>query len=324
MQAISYSKYGSPDVLRLTEAEKPAPKDGEVLVSIRAASLNKADWYQLTGKPMMVRLVTGSLFRPKYAVLGSDIAGVVESVGSNTHSFQPGDEVFGDLSAVGLGGFAAYVAVPEKALARKPSGLTFEQAAALPMAAVTALQGLRDKGGIRAGQKVLIHGASGGVGTFAVQIAKAYGATVTAVCSTRNVEMARSIGADQVIDYKKEDFVQRRQRYDLILAANGDRSLADWKRALSPDGVCVVAGGTMAQIFRAILLGSLVTLGSRQKITNIAAQPNADDLAFIAELAQSGRIKPVIDRCYPLSQTADALRYLDETHPSGKVVISMA
>lgn len=323
MKAIVYTKYGSPDVLRLQEVEKPTPQDDQVLVRIQAASVNKADWLQLTGKPFMVRLVTGSLFKPKHRILGADIAGTVTAVGKNIKAFRPGDEVFADISGVGLGGFAEYVAVPEKVLALKPANLSFEKAAAVPMAGVTALQGLRDKGRIQAGQKVLVHGASGGVGTFAVQLAKYFGAEVTAVVSTRNVEMARSLGADQVIDYKKEDFVKHGERYDLIFAANGDRPLADWKRALKPDGVCVVAGGSMPQIFRAMLLGGLVTLGSRQQITSLAAQPDQQDLKLMAEILESGGVKPVIDRCYPVSETAAALRYLGETHPSGKVVISM-
>ena len=323
MKAIVYTKYGSPDELRLQEVEKPTPNDNEVLVKIHAASVNKGDWLQLTGKPFIVRAVTGSLFKPRYDILGSDIAGTVAAVGKNIRSFRPGDEVFADISGVGLGGFAEYVAVPENVLARKPANISFEEAATVPMAGVTALQGLRDKGQLQAGQKVLIYGASGGVGSFAVQIAKAFGADVTAVCSTRNVEMARSLGADQVIDYKKEDFVKRSERHDLIFAANGNRPLADWKRALTPDGVCVVAGGTMRQIFRAMLFGSLATIGSRQKIASLAAQPDAKDLAYMAELLEAGKIRPVIDRCYPLSETAEALRYLGETHPSGKVVISM-
>jgi 2-desacetyl-2-hydroxyethyl bacteriochlorophyllide A dehydrogenase len=323
MKAIVYTQYGTPDVLRLQEVEKPSPKDDDVLVKIHAASVNKSDWLRLTGKPFITRLFTGGPLQPQLNILGSDIAGTVEAVGRNIRSFRPGDEVFADVSGVGLGGFAEYVAVPEKVLARKPASISFEEAAAVPVAGVTALQGLRDKGHLQPGQKVLIHGASGGVGTFAVQVAKAFGAEVTAVCSTRNVEMARSMGADEVIDYKKEDFAKRGEHYDLIFAANGNRTLADFRRALTPDGLCVIAGGTMRQIFRGMLFGSLVTMGSRQKITNIAAQSDAQDLAYLAELLEAGKVRPVIDRCYPLSDTADALRYLGDTHPSGKVVIQI-
>lgn len=323
MKAIVYTQYGTPDVLRLQEVEKPSPKDDDVLVKIHAASVNKSDWLRLTGKPFITRLFTGGPLQPQLNILGSDIAGTVEAVGRNIRSFRPGDEVFADVSGVGLGGFAEYVAVPEKVLARKPASISFEEAAAVPVAGVTALQGLRDKGHLQPGQKVLIHGASGGVGTFAVQVAKAFGAEVAAVCSTRNVEMARSMGADEVIDYKKEDFAKRGEHYDLIFAANGNRTLADFRRALTPDGLCVIAGGTMRQIFRGMLFGSLVTMGSRQKITNIAAQSDAQDLAYLAELLEAGKVRPVIDRCYPLSDTADALRYLGDTHPSGKVVIQI-
>jgi len=323
MKAIVYTQYGTPDVLRLQEVERPSPKDDDVLVKIHAASVNKSDWLRLTGKPFITRLFTGGPLQPQLNILGSDIAGTVEAVGRNIRSFRPGDEVFADISGVGLGGFAEYVAVPEKVLARKPASISFEEAAAVPVAGVTALQGLRDKGHLQPGQKVLIHGASGGVGTFAVQVAKAFGAEVTAVCSTRNVEMARSMGADEVIDYKKEDFAKRGEHYDLIFAANGNRTLANFRRVLTPDGLCVIAGGSMRQIFRGMLFGSLVTMGSRQKITNIAAQSDAQDLAYLAELLEAGKVRPVIDRCYPLSDTADALRYLGDTHPSGKVVIQI-
>jgi NADPH:quinone reductase-like Zn-dependent oxidoreductase len=323
MKAVVYTEYGTPDVLHLQEVEKPASKNDEVLVRIHAASVNKADWLQLTGKPFIVRLFAGGLRKPKHTILGADIAGTVAAVGKNVNAFRPGDEVFGDISGVGLGGFAEYVAVPEKALAFKPANLSFEEAAAVPLAGVTALQGLRDKGSVQAGQKVLIHGASGGVGMFAVQIAKAFGAEVTAVCSTRNIKMVRSIGADQVIDYKQKDFVKRGERYDLIFAANGNRSIFDFRRALKPNGLCVIAGGSMRQIFQGMLLGPLVSLFGSRKISNIAAYPDKDDLAYMAELLEAGKIKPVIDRCYPLGETAEALRYLGETHPSGKVVISM-
>jgi NADPH:quinone reductase-like Zn-dependent oxidoreductase len=265
----------------------------------------------------------GGLLKPKNQILGADLAGQVEAVGRNVKQFQPGDEVFGDLSGCGSGGFAEYVSVPENVLALKPANLTFEETAAVPMAAVTALQGLRDKGQIQPGQKVLIHGASGGVGTFAVQIAKSFGAEVTAVCSTRNVDLARSMGADQVIDYTKEDFTQNEQRYDLILAANGYHSLSDYKRALSPKGIYVMTGGSMAQIFQAMLLGPWISMTGSKKMGALSAEPNQKDLVFMKELLEAGKVVPVIDRRYPLSKVAEALRYLGEGHAQGKVVITV-
>lgn len=323
MKAIVYTQYGSPEVLHLKEVEKPTPKDNEVLIKVHAASLNAADYYMLQGTPFMVRLMTGGILKPKRAILGSDVAGRVEAVGKNVTQFKPGDEVYGDLSGSGWGGFAEYVCARENAVALKPANLSFEDAAAVPMAAVTALQGLRDKGNIQAGQKVLINGASGGVGTFAVQIAKAFGAEVTAVVSTRNLDMARSLGADHVIDYTQENFTQNGQRYDLILAANGYHPLSHYQRALSPNGRYVMAGGTGAQIFQAMLLGPLRSRREGQKMGNLLAQPDQKDLMFMKELLEARKVVPVIDRCYPLSETADALRYVGEGHSRGKVVISM-
>jgi NADPH:quinone reductase-like Zn-dependent oxidoreductase len=323
MKAIVYLKYGSPDVLELKEVEKPIPKDNEVLVKVHAASLNAYDWHLLTADIFLVRLMGGGLLKPKNQILGADLAGQVEAVGRNVKQFQPGDEVFGDLSGCGSGGFAEYVSVPENVLALKPANLTFEETAAVPMAAVTALQGLRDKGQIQPGQKVLIHGASGGVGTFAVQIAKSFGAEVTAVCSTRNVDLARSMGADQVIDYTKENFTQNEQRYDLILAANGYHSLSDYKRALSPKGIYVMTGGSMAQIFQAMLLGPWISMTGSKKMGALSAEPNQKDLVFMKELLEAGKVVPVIDRRYPLSKVAEALRYLGEGHAQGKVVITV-
>jgi NADPH:quinone reductase-like Zn-dependent oxidoreductase len=309
MKAIVATKYGSPEVLQLKEVEKPAPKDNEVLVKIYAAALNAGDWHLLRGKPFLMRLMGFGLLKPKNTILGSDIAGQVEAVGKNVTQFRPGDEVFGNVSTCGWGGFAEYVAASEEALVLKPANLTFEEAAAVPMAAITALQGLRNKGKIQAGQKVLINGASGGVGTFAVQIAKAFGAEVTAVCSTRNMAQARSIGADYVIDYTQEDFTRSARRYDLVLAANGYHRLSDYKRTLNPKGIYVMSGGTSAQMSQAILLGPWV------------AKPNKQDLVFIQGLLEAGKIGPVIDKSYPLSEVADAIRYLEEGHAQGKVVI---
>jgi len=323
MKAMVYTKYGSPDVLQLKEVEKPTPKDDEVLIKVHAASANAYDWHLLRADPFLVRLRGGWLLKPKNTILGADIAGRVEAVGRNVKQFQPGDEVFGDLSACGNGGFAEYVSVPESALALKPASLTFEEAAAVPMAAVTALQGLRDNGQIQPGQKVLINGASGGVGTFAVQIAKSFGAEVTGVCSTRNVDMARSIGADQVIDYTQEDFTKNGRRYDLILGVNGYHPISAYKRALSPKGIYVMAGGSLAQIFQALLLGRWMSMTGGKKMGALSAKPNQKDLAFMKELLEAGKVVPVIDRRYPLSEVPEAIRYLEEEHAKGKVIITM-
>jgi NADPH:quinone reductase-like Zn-dependent oxidoreductase len=324
MKAMVYTKYGSPNVLELKETEKPTPKDNEVLIKIHAASLNYADWALLTGKPFLVRLDAGIL-KPKNTILGADIAGRIEALGKNVRQFQLADEVFGDLSECAWGGLAEYVCVPANVLALKPSNITFEQAAAVPMAAITALQGIRDTGKIQSGQKVLINGASGGVGTFAVQIAKSFGAEVTAVCSTRNLDIARSNGADHVIDYTKEDFTQNGQHYDLIIGANGYHSLSDYKRALNPKGMYVVTGGSMSQIFQGMLLGSLMPIVGDKKITSMGvAKPNQADLNFMKELLEAGKVVPVIDRRYALSEAAEALRYLGEGHAKGKIVITVA
>jgi NADPH:quinone reductase-like Zn-dependent oxidoreductase len=323
MKAIVYEKYGSPDVLQLKEVEKPSPKEDEVLVKVYAASVNAYDWHLLTADIFLVRLMGGGLGKPKNTRLGADIAGRIEAVGRNVRQFRPGDEVFGDISAWGNGGFGEYVAGPESLLALKPANLSFEEAAAVPMAALTALQGLRDQGQIQPGQKVLINGASGGVGTFAVQIAKAFGAEVTAVCSPRNLDQARSLGADHVIDYTKEDFTQNGQQYDLILAANGYHPLSAYKRALTPKGIYVMAGGSMAQIFQGMLLGKWMSKTGGKKMGGVSAKPNQEDLVFLKELLEVGKIVPVIDRRYPLSETAEALRYLGGGHARGKVVISV-
>jgi NADPH:quinone reductase-like Zn-dependent oxidoreductase len=270
----------------------------------------------------LTRLYSGPL-KPKFNILGADIAGQVEAVGKTVTQFRPGDEVFGDISACSWGGFAEYVCSRENALALKPANISFEEAAAVPMAAVTALQGLRDKGKIQPGQKVLINGASGGVGTFAVQIAKYFGAEVTAVCSTRNLETARSMGADHVIDYTREDFTRNGQSYDLIFAANGNRSISDYRRALSPKGTYVMSGGSTAQLSEAMLQGPWISMTGNKKMGNSLAKPNHADLAFVKELLESGKVIPVIDRSYPLSDVPDALRYLEGGHARGKVVITV-
>lgn len=322
MKAMVYTQYGPPDVLQLKEVEKPTPQANEVLIKIHAASVNAADWHVLKADPFIARFDAG-LFKPKFPILGADIAGVVESVGTGVTQFKPGDEVYADLSHCGWGGFAEYVAVPENVLALKPTNLSFPEAASVPMAALTALQGLRDKGQIRAGQKVLINGASGGVGTFAVQIAKSFGTHVTAVCSTSKMDMVRSIGADDVIDYTKEDFTHNGQQYDLILAANGYHSLFAYKRALAPNGIYVMTGGTLSQIFQAMLLGSLVSKFGPKKMYGVLARPDPNDLAYMKDLIEAGKVTPVIDRCYPLAETAEAIRYVDAGHARGKVVITM-
>ncbi len=323
MKAIVYTQYGSPDVLQLTDAEKPTPKDDEILVKIHAASVNAADWHLLTADIFLVRVMVGGLRKPKHPILGADIAGVVEAVGAGVKQFRSGDEVYGDIALYGFGSFAEYVAVPERAVALKPANLSFEEAAAVPLAAVTALQGLRDQGHIQPGRKVLINGASGGVGTFAVQIAKAFGAHVTAVCSSRNVEQARSLGADQVIDYTQEDFTKSGQQYDLIFAANGDRSISDYRRALAPKGTYVMVGGQPSQMFQALLLGPLMSIGSERKMGGLSAKANQQDLIVVKGLIEAGKVKPVIDKRFPLAQVPDALRYLGAGHARGKVVITV-
>ena len=324
MRAIVYHKYGSPDVLQLKEVEKPTPKDDEVLIRIYAASANALDWHYMRGTPFLARLVNG-LQKPKNTKLGADVAGRVEAVGRTVKQFQVGDDVFGCIPINELGSFAEYVCAHEDALALKPARMTFEQAAAVPLAAFTALQGLRDKGQIKLGQKVLINGASGGVGTFAVQIAKSFGTEVTGVCSTRNLDMVRSIGADHVIDYTQEDFTKNGQRYDLIFDAVGNRSVSDYKRALSPNGMCAVAGfTTLPHLFQVLVLGSWVSRTGRKKIGQMeTAKPNKKDLVFIKELLEAGKVVPVIDRTYPLSEVPEAIRYLEAGHAKGKVIITV-
>jgi NADPH:quinone reductase-like Zn-dependent oxidoreductase len=321
MKAIVYYNYGSPDVLKCEEIEKPTEGDNEILIKIHAASLNALDWRLMRGGPYLVRLLFG-LRKPKNARPGRpgrDVAGQVEAVGRNVTQFNPGDKVFG----VCPGAFAEYACAHEDKLALKPVNTTFEDAAAVPVAAITALQGLRDKGRIQRGHKVLVDGASGGVGTFAVQIAKSFGAEVTAVCSTRNVDTARSIGADHVIDYTREDFTQSGQRYDLIIAANAYHSIFAYKRALSQDGIYVMAGGGWAQILQAMLLGPLLSQIGRKKMCLFMANINRKDLVLLKDLLEAGNVVPVIDRRYPLSEVAEALRYLEEGHAQGKVVITV-
>jgi NADPH:quinone reductase-like Zn-dependent oxidoreductase len=322
MKAIVCTKYGPPDVLRLEEVEKPIPGDDEVLVEVHAASVTYSSLMLIRGEPFVGRVMGLGLLRPKHKIPGGDLAGRVVAVGANVKQFQPGDEVYGDLSDCGRGAFAEYVAAPENALALKPANISFEEAAAVPEAALVALQALRDHGQIQPGQKVLINGASGGIGTFAVQLAKYFGAEVTGVCSTRNVDLVRSLGADHVIDYTKEDFTESGQGYDLILAAAGYRSIFDYRRALSPKGIYVSTGGAMAQTFQALLLGPLISMTGDKKLGAMLVKPNKD-LAFMREIIEAGKVKPVIDSCYPLSQAAEALRYYADGHSRGKVVITV-
>ncbi|TMD48143.1 MAG: NAD(P)-dependent alcohol dehydrogenase [Chloroflexi bacterium] len=324
MKAIAYEEYGSPDVLELKDVRKPNVEDDRVLVRVRAASANPYDWHFMRGVPYIARLMATGLRKPKHSVLGTDVAGEVEAIGNQVTRFRPGDEVFG---FVGAGGFAEYVAAPEKLLALKPANLSFQQAATVPLAAVTALQGLRDVGEIRSGQKVLIVGASGGVGTFAVQIAKWYGADVTGVCSTRNLEMVRSIGANRVIDYTREDFTRTGQAYDLIFQLAGTASPSACRRALTPKGRLVLSSGDspgrivgpVARIIKAVLLSPFIG----QTMRPLVAKPSSDDLQFLRELIEAGRVTPVIDRTYPLSAAPDAIRYLETGRARGKVVISV-
>jgi len=323
MKAIVYSRYGPPDVLELKEIARPTPKENEVLVKVLAASVNSWDWDLLRGTPFANRLMFG-IVKPKIGILGCDIAGQVEAVGRNVKQFQPGDEVFGDISGCGWGGFAEYVCARENVLALKLASMTFEEAAAVPQAAVLALQGLRDKGKIQPGQKVLINGAGGGAGTFGVQIAKSFGAEVTGVDSASKLDMLRSIGADHVIDYTQEDFTKNGQVYDLILDVVTHRSIFDYKRALSPMGIYVMlGGGSWARVFQTMFLGPLISMTGSKKMGLLMHKPNKKDLNYMNGLFEAGKVKPVIDRLYPLSEVAEALRYFGEGHVKGKVVITV-
>ncbi len=320
MKAIVFTKYGPPDVLQLKEVEKPTPRDNEVLIRVHAASLNDWDWCALRGTPFLNRLIFG-LLKPKKQILGSDVAGRIEAVGKNVLQFQPGDEVFGDLSG-DWGGFAEYVCARENALELKSPGMTFEQAAAIPQAALLALQGLRDKGQIQPGQRLLINGAGGGVGTFAIQIAKLYGVEVTAVDSSEKLDMLRSMGVERVIDYTQEDFTQNAQGYDLILDVKTNRSMFDYARALSPNGTYVTVGGSMARLFQALLLAPWISITQHKHIRILALKPNKG-LAYMKELFEAGKVVPVIDGPYKLSEVPEAFRHFGEARHKGKVVITL-
>lgn len=323
MRAVTYTEYGSPDVLRLAEVAAPTPGDDDVLIRVHAAGVNAGDWHLLRGEPLMVRLMAG-LRRPKRPILGADVAGRIEAVGRNVAELRPGDEVFGDLSDSGFGAFAEYVAAPAHTVARKPAGMSFAQAAAVPSAALTALQGLRDEAQLRPGQRVLVNGASGGVGSFAVQIAKALGAEVTGVTSGRNLELVRALGADHVVDYTREDFTRSGMRYDVILDTAAFRPLAEHQRALAPGGAYVLVGGAFRQMLTVMVLGPWRSRRSGQRFRTFVKQPRPHNLAFVRELLEAGRLAPAIDRCYPLGEAAAALRYLGTRRARGKVVMTVA
>lgn len=321
MKAVVFHEYGSPDVLKVTEIPIPAPRGDEVLVKIHAASVNSWDWELLSG--LFLNRLTGGPFKPRVKILGADIAGRAEAVGSNVNQFQPGDEVYGDISHAGWGGFAEYVSVRERALAPKSASVSFEGAAAVPQAAVLALQGLRDNGRIQPGQKVLINGAGGGMGTFALQIAKSVGTEVTGVDSTEKLDVMRAAGADHVIDYTKEDFTNSGRRYDLILDAASHRSIFDNKRALSPNGKYVMVGGSTARILQIMTVGPMISRFGNKKTGILIHKPNSEDLVALNEMLESGSIVPIIDRTYPLHETAEALRYFGGGHAKGKIVITV-
>lgn len=322
MKAAIYRRYGPPDVLQIEESSHPVPAENEVLIRVRAASVDPYDWHFMRGEPYLLRLMAG-LSKPKFSGLGVDVAGEVEAVGKNVTLFRPGNAVFGG----GKGSFAEYACCSESQLAIKPESVTFEQAASVAIAASTALQALRNKGHIQAGQKVLVNGASGGVGTFAVQIAKSFGAEVTAVCSTANVGMVRSLGADHVVDYKREDFTKGGERYDILLDLVGNRSLSECGRVLKEKGLYVGAGGTtdpwMFRPLLRMLSGPILSVAGSRKFVSLLANLNQTDLAFIAELMKSGKVKAVIDRRYRLNEVAEAIRYVEEGHARGKVVITV-
>jgi NADPH:quinone reductase-like Zn-dependent oxidoreductase len=311
MKAVLYNKKATPGKLIYCEIEKPVPKDNEVLIKINTVSLNAADY-----RSMKMGLI------PKKKIFGADISGCVESTGKNITQFKPGDEVMGDLASFGFGGCAEYVTVPEKAIIIKPSKISFEEAATLPMAALTALQALRDKGNIQKGNKVLIVGCAGGVGTFAIQLAKYFETEVTGVCSSKNVQQTYSLGADFVSDYTKEDFSKNDKLYNLILGINGNYPLLAYRKCLAPNGIYVMVGGSLSQIFKSLLFGWIFSFGPK-KMRSVAAKPNRDDLEFLATLLEKGKIKPIIDRKFPLDKSSDAMNYISQGHSTGKVVITI-
>src|SRR5947208_2682501 len=326
MKAVVYTDYGSPDVLQIREIKKPAPNDDQVLVKVRAVSINPLDWHFIEGRPYIMRGMMGGMRKPKNPRLGVDYSGTVEAVGKNVTQFKPGDEVFGNK----IGAFAEYLCPrADRAVAMKPANITFEQAAGIPVAGVTALQGVRDQAKVQPGQKVLINGASGGVGTFAVQIAKSFGAEVTGVCSARNTELVQSLGADHVIDYTKEDFTKSDQKYDVILDNVANHSLSESRRVLTPNGIYVMIGGGSANeqgfvgALGKALNAAVYSRFIKQKMGMMMAQPSTKDLTLLAEMVESGKLKPVIDRTYKLAEVPEAVRYVEQGHARGKVVITV-
>ena len=322
MKAVVYQEYGSPEVLDYKEVETPSPKDNEVLVKVHAASVNSWDWDLLRGTPFIVRLVGGGISKPQINILGCDVAGTVVEVGKKTAQLKVGDEVFGDLSGGNWGGFAEYAIGRENEFALKPKGISFEQAASLPQAAVMALQGIRDHGKVKPGQKVLINGAGGGIGSFAIQMAKTAGAEITGVDSFNKFEFMKSLGAEHVIDYQKEDFTENGIQYDLILDVVGHHSIFDFKKALEPKGMYRMIGGPTPLILQSVFIAPFITMFNKKKM-GILAQETNKDLTYLAELVEKGKLKPIIDKVFPLAQTADALQYLGEGKALGKVVISI-
>ncbi|MEM9092486.1 MAG: NAD(P)-dependent alcohol dehydrogenase [Cyanobacteria bacterium P01_F01_bin.53] len=327
MKAIVQSEYGSADVLRVEDIDKPVVADDEVLVRVQGAGVHAGDWHLMRGTPFLIRLIFGGIQKPKFKTIGTDIAGRVEAVGKEVTQFKPGDEVFGDLSECGFGAFAEYVSVPEKALVLKPTNLTFEAAATIPVSGLAALQALRDIGKIQPGQKVLINGASGGVGSFAVQLAKAFGAEVTGVCSTQKIEMVRSLGADHIVDYTQADPTKPAQPYDLIIDAAAYQPFFAFLGAIAPGGTYVLVGGNTAEFFRAMLFGSFVdrfkAKSSRRKVTSLQSTPNQADLKTLKELIEVGKLKPFVDREYSLAEVPEAIRHIEQRHVKGKVAISV-
>jgi len=319
MKALSVRKYGPLDDLTLDEVENPIPKDKEVLIKVKATSINYNSLIFTKGKPFIGRFFTG-LFNPGQRIPGNDVAGIIELAGKDVKQFRPGDEVFGDLAEFGFGTFAEYVTAPERALMLKPACISFEDAAAVPEAGLVALQALKDHGDIQANQKVLINGASGGIGTFAVQIAKHFGAEVTAVCSRRNYSLVQSLGADHIIDYTKEDFTEKKPGFDLIISTIGYRPIRDYKKALKPKGIYIATGGAMSQIFQAMLLGPWLSSPGGKRLGNMTLKPNKD-LEFLTSLLESGAVKPVIDKIFSLENLVRALKYYDGGHASGKIII---
>ena len=321
MKAIVYTKYGSPDVLELKEIEKPVPGDNEVLIKVHAASVNNWDWDLVRGKPFLFRLISG-IQKPKFPIIGSDIAGSIEAVGKNVVKYKPGDEVFGDMCENGFGAFAEYTCTKENALARKPASMTFKEAAAIPQAGEMALQGIRDYGQVQPGQKVLINGAGGATGTFAIQLAKQYGAEVTGVDHTTKLDFMHSIGADHVIDYTQEDFTRNGIQYDVVFDVIANRSIFDYKRSLGPKGKFRMIGGKIGSIFQALLLGPILSSKKGKQLGIIGIQPNKD-LPYLVELFEAGKVKPIIDKAYPLSEVPEAIRRLGKGRSMGKIIITI-